>query len=381
MIALVSAAVTAGLMCTLLFYALGGSVTRAADMVRFVATMRFVESRYVNDTDSTTLINGAFEGLMNSLGDKYSVYLDAEKYKQLSDMNQGSFGGIGVVMSFSDPGHCRIMSVMDEAPGKEAGLEPNDEIVAVEGVQISTLQPEEIVYRIRGAEGTPVVLTIHREGQPDKDYTIIRSNIHIDTAVGDVVPDTDIGYIRIASFSEHTADEFAKILAEQQAKGIKGLIIDLRSNPGGLIKSCVDIANMVVPAGDVVSVVDKDGNKEVYKSSKSGENIPIVVLIDNNSASASEILAGALKDRQAATLVGVKSYGKGSVQTIVPLFRGDAIKLTVAKYYTPSGISIDGVGIEPDVEIALPENAGKDVQLAKAIEVMKEKIASLHIKN
>ena len=374
LVAVVTAIVTAMAMCCIMFYALGGSAAKAVDYLRFIMTAQFVESKFVDNVTTETLINGAIDGLMKSLGDKYSVYLDESKFKQLNEINHGSFGGIGVVMSFAEPGHCRIMSVMDNAPGKAAGLEPNDEIIAVEGVPVASHQPEEIVYRIRGAEGTQVVLTVRREGQEDQDYTLTRSNIHVDTAAGDVIPDTEIGYIRIASFSENTAEEFKKAMTLQREKGIKGLIIDLRANPGGLIKSCVDIADMVVPAGDVVSVVDKEGNREVYQSHKKDADMPIVVLIDNNSASAAEILAGALKDRQAATLVGVKSYGKGSVQTILPLFNGEGIKLTVAKYYTPSGISIDGVGIEPDVEIAMPEKPATDVQLAKAIEVMKGKI-------
>lgn len=374
LVAVASMAVTALLIGSLLFFALGGTVSKAGDMIRFIAAVRFVEERYAGDVEPTALINGALDGLMKSLGDKYSIYLDQEKFRQLSDMNHGSFGGIGVVMSFAEPGHCRIMSVMDNTPGKEAGLEPNDEIIAVEGVAVATLQPEEIVCRIRGTEGTQVVITIRRQGQPDKDYTLTRSNIHVDTAAGHILPDTEIGYIRVASFSENTAHEFEEILSGQREKGIKGLIIDLRANPGGLIKSCVDIANLVVPAGDIVSVVDRSGHKEVYQSVNHNESLPMVVLIDNDSASASEILAGALKDRQAATLVGVKSYGKGSVQTILPLFRDDGLKLTVAKYYTPSGASIDGVGIEPDVEIALPEKPVSDVQLAKAIEVMQGKL-------
>ncbi|MCR5176223.1 MAG: S41 family peptidase [Anaerovibrio sp.] len=366
--------ITVVLMGACAFWALGGTVEKATDMLRFIVTVRFVEEKFVGDIPPGALINGSFDGMMQALNDKYSVYMDPEKFKQLNSINHGSFGGIGVVMSFSEPGHCRIMSVMDGAPGKEAGLEPNDEIIAVEGIAVDTLQPEEIVSQIRGEEGTSVVLTVRRAGQEDQDYTLVRSNIHVDTAAGDVLPNTDIGYIRIASFSENTAVEFQNVLTTLKEKNIKGLIIDLRANPGGLLKTCVEIANMVVPAGDVVSVVDHSGYKEVYRSELQGEFLPIVVLIDNNSASASEILAGALKDRKAATLVGVKSYGKGSVQTILPLFKGDGIKLTVAKYYTPSGVSIDGVGIEPDVEIALPEKPVKDVQLEKAIEVMNKKL-------
>ena len=279
-----------------------------------------------------------------------------------------------MVMSFAEPGHCKIMSVMENTPGQQAGLQDGDEVIAVEGTPVSELQPEEVVGKIRGVEGTQVVITIRRQGEEDRDYILTRSSIPMTTAAGEMIPDTEIGYIRIASFSENTGREFKDALEKEKSQNAKGLIIDLRANPGGLVTSCMEIANMVVPEGEVVSLIDKSGDKQVFTSSLTGASMPIVVLIDGNSASASEILAGALKDRGAATLVGMKSYGKGSVQTILPLFRGDGIKLTVAKYYTPSGTSIDGIGIQPDVEIAMPENPVEDVQLLKAIEVMKGKI-------
>ncbi len=366
--------VTLVVTCCATLYLLGGSVEKAGDMIRFIATVRFVESHFAGEVDRTALINGSIDGMMKSLGDKYSIYLDEDKYRQLNNINNGTFGGIGVVMSFAEPGHCKIMSVMENTPGQEAGLQAGDEVIAVEGTPVSELQPEEVVGKIRGVEGTQVVITIRRQGEADKDYTLTRSVIAMTTAAGDMIPDTDIGYIRIASFSENTGREFKEVLEKEKAQNAKGLIIDLRANPGGLVTSCMEIANMVVPEGEVVSLIDKSGNKQVFNSSMTEKGIPIVVLIDGNSASASEILAGALKDRGAATLVGMKSYGKGSVQTIMPLFRGDGIKLTVAKYYTPSGTSIDGIGIQPDVEIALPENPTEDVQLLKAVEVMKGKI-------
>lgn len=365
--------VTLLIVCCAIFYMLGGTVEKAGDMLRFIATVSFVEDKYDGDVDRTILINGSIDGMMKSLGDKYSIYLDEEKFRELNNINNGTFGGIGVVMSFAEPGHCKIMSVMENTPGQQAGLQDGDEVIAVEGTPVSELQPEEVVGKIRGVEGTQVVITIRRQGEEDKDYTLTRSSISMTTAAGDMIPDTEIGYIRIASFSENTAKEFKDALEKEKSQNAKGLIIDLRANPGGLVTSCMDIANMVVPEGEVVSLIDKSGNKQVFNSSMTEKELPIVVLIDGNSASASEILAGALKDRGAATLVGMKSYGKGSVQTILPLFRGDGIKLTVAKYYTPSGTSIDGIGIQPDVEIAMPEHPTEDVQLLKAVEVMKEK--------
>lgn len=366
--------ITMALVVAGVYYALGGTISQLGGMARFIATMRYVETHFAGDVTNEGLISGAIDGMMKGLGDKHSVYMNPEKYKQLKNMNEGSFGGIGVVMSFSEPGHCRIMSVMDNAPGKEAGLQPGDEVVAVDGTSIEGMQPEEIVGHIRGDEGTTVMVTIRRQGNADKDYSIVRANIPLTTADGNMIPDTNIAYIRVASFSENTAKEFKAALDKQKEAGAKGLIIDLRANPGGLVTSCVDIANMVLPAGDVVSMIDRNGRKEVFKSTLAEQPMPIVILIDKNSASASEILAGAMQDRKAAVIVGTKSFGKGSVQTVLPLFYGDAIKLTIAKYYTPSGRSIDGVGVEPDVLVELPEHPTRDTQLDKAIEVIKEKL-------
>ena len=244
--------------------------------------------------------------------------------------------------------------------------------MAVDGTPVSEMQPEEVAMHIRGEVGTKVVLTIERDGET-QDYTIERATIKIDTAKGTMLED-GMGYIRIASFSENTGKEFKAAYDSLEEQGMKGLIIDLRENPGGLVTSCVEIANMVVPKGPIVSVVERDGSKEVHESKLEESKYPIVVLIDGNSASASEILAGALQDTGAATLVGTKSYGKGSVQVVVPMLHDDGLKLTIAKYYTPNGRCIDGTGIEPDVEVELPEGATTGVQLEKAKEVLKEKL-------
>ena len=185
---------------------------------------------------------------------------------------------------------------------------------------------------------------------------------------------TGLGYIRIGNFAENTGKEFQEQLTALEGQGMKGLILDLRENPGGLIKSCAEVANLVVPKGPIVSVVDKNGKTQEYDSDLEASKYPIVVLIDGNSASAAEILAGALQDTGAATLVGTTSYGKGSVQVVVPMYHDDAVKLTIAKYYTPSGRSIDGTGIDPDVVVELQKGAGSDVQLDKAEEVLKEKV-------
>lgn len=353
----------------------GFDLKQVAGVARLIGVMQFVERKYVNDVDTDTIINGAISGMVGSLGDPHSLYMDVEKYEKLKSQTEGSFGGVGIVMSFQEKDKVMVSSVLEESPAQSAGILAGDQIMAVDGVSVTDYQPEETAAHIRGKEGTEVVLTIHREGAEDKDYSITRSNILFKTAAGEMIPEhPNVGYIRIASFSENTSKEFKENYDKLAAEGMKGLIIDLRSNPGGLVTSCVDIANMVVPKGDVVSIIDKSGKKEVYVSELEETKYPIVVLIDENSASASEILAGALQDTGAATLVGNKSFGKGSVQIVLPLLAGDAVKMTIAKYYTPSGRSIDGTGIEPDVKVELNAAGGIDNQLVKAIEIMEEKI-------
>ena len=360
------------------FYALMGfNAQKTKDVLRFFGALRFIETQYVRDVDYTNLIDGAISGMVKTLDDPHSIYLDPKMYELMRSHTEGSFGGVGIVMGFKD-NKITVISVMEGTPSEAAGIKTGDEIIAVDGVPTSEIEPEEVVLHIRGEIGSEVTLRVRRAGEEDKDYVVRRATIQVHTVAGQMLPDTDgIGYIRIASFSEHTADEFKDAYHALENEGVKGMIIDLRENPGGLVTSCVAIANMVVPKGPVVSVVQKDGRREEYESELSEEKYPLVVLIDGNSASASEILAGALQDTGAATIVGQTSYGKGSVQVILPLYDDDALKLTIAKYYTPSGRSIDGTGIEPDVRVEPQADGAQDVQLLKAIDVMKDKLAGI----
>lgn len=356
---------------------LGLDTHKAVAIARLLGVMRLVETHYVSIVDYDALINGGIEGMVNSLNDPHSTYMSADRYDQLRAHTEGNFGGVGIVMSFQPDGKVVVSSVLEEAPAKAAGIQEADEIIAVDGVLVSEYKPDETAMHIRGKEGTSVVLTIRRANEEDKDYEITRSTIPFKTSAGDIMPENpDMGYIRIASFGENTAKEFKEAYEKLEDEGMKGLIIDLRSDPGGLVTTCVDIANMVVPQGEIVSVIDRNGNKEVYKSSLEKLKYPMVVLIDENSASASEILAGALQDTGAATIVGTKSYGKGSVQMVIPMLSGDAMKITVAKYYIPSGRCIDGIGIEPDVEVKADWSQGKDVQMEKAVEVLRGKLTA-----
>ena len=342
----------------------------ADDVLRFFGVMKFIQARYVNAPNTTALIDGAIDGMVASLDDPHSVYMPPSMFKELRQHTEGSFGGIGVTMGFKD-NVVRIISVLEGTPGETAGLRAGDEILAVDGTPTSALQNEEVALRIRGEAGTQVVLRILRDGT-EQDYTITRDVIQVPSVRGVMVEGTTIGYIRIGSFAEHTGDEFTSEMNRLAGSGMTALIIDLRANPGGLITSCVAVAEQVVPAGTIVSVIDRDGGEEVYRSSLAARKYPIVVLIDENSASASEILAGALQDTGAGTIIGTTSYGKGSVQAVLPLFHEDGLKLTIAKYVTPNGRSIDGTGITPDIVIERSPSDTKDVQFEAAKQYLTE---------
>ena len=354
----------------------------AINLGRLLSAMRLIEAQYVQDVDKDKLIGGAISGMVRSLGDPHSVYLEPKLYSQLKSDISGTFGGIGVYMNFKDNA-VQIINVIPDGPGEKAGLKAGDSILAVNSQPISEIEYGEVVLKIRGEIGTPVELLIHREGEEDKTYTITREIIKDLTVSGKMIDDK-LGYIRISNFSEGTGKEFKSTLTELEKSNMKGLILDLRQNPGGVITSCVEVAREIVPKGPIVSVIQRDGTKEVYTSDLEKPKFPIVVLLDQNSASASELLAGALQDTKAAVIVGTKSYGKGSVQSLISMFRDDGIKLTIAKYYTPNGRSIDGVGIIPDVEVKLESplmitremklDFDNDAQLRKAEEILLEKI-------
>lgn len=369
------AAAVAGSLLTIggFAWSLGLTPDKYARFARFLIMMRFVETQYVDEVSYDKLMDGAISGMVKSLGDPYSVYLDPEMYKKLIEQTGGTFGGIGVVMGFENGVH--IMSVLEGTPGEAAGLVVGDEILAVDGTPTSSMDSETTAMAIRGEAGTEVVLLIRHADGTEQEYTITRDNIHVKTAAGRMIDGTSIGYIRIASFGDTTAKEFETDYRRLQDEGMQALIIDVRANPGGYVKTCVEIADLVVPAGPVVSVVQRDGTREEHSSSLSEPTVPMVVLIDGNSASASEILAGALQDTGAATLVGTTSYGKGSVQVVLPMpDRTEAVKLTIARYYTPNGRSINGVGITPDVTVEQPQDARTDMQLEKAIDILREKL-------
>ena len=378
--AFISAALTIAGICMLFHIDANGAI----NLGRLISAMRFIEDQYVNAVDRDKLVDGAISGMVRSLGDPHSIYLEPKLYSQLKADTTGTFGGIGVYMSFKDNG-VQILNVIPDGPGDKVGLMAGDSILAVNSQPIEEIGYDEVALKIRGEVGTTVDLLIHREGEEDKTYTITREVIKVQTVLSKMLDDK-MGYIRIINFSESTGKEFKSALTELESENMKGFILDLRQNPGGVITSCVEVAREIVPKGPIVSMIQRDGTKEVYNSDLEQTKFPIVVLLDQNSASAAELLAGALQDTKAAVIVGTKSYGKGSVQTLISMLRDDGLKLTIAKYYTPNGRSIDGVGIVPDFEVKLENplmmtrelntDADNDAQLRKAEEILTQEISN-----
>ena len=339
------------------------------------------DNYYKTDIDVEDEKNGIYKGLLDSLGDPYSVYYTEEELVKLMSDTQGVYYGIGAYVSLDNTiGMPRISGVIPGTPAESAGLAIDDIIYEVDKNSTQGLTLEEVVKMIKGEEGSFVHLTLIRGTSSDNlEIDVTRAKIEVPT-VNTRMLDDGIGYLQITEFDDVTYDQFVEGMAELRGNDIKGLIIDLRSNPGGNLSTVCDIARQLLPKGHIVYTMDREGNREDYDCDGKHEiDIPVVVLVNKYSASASEILAGALKDYQKATLVGTTTYGKGIVQRIINLKDGTAVKLTVSSYYTPNGVNIHGIGIDPDVEIEYDAEAATgedkvDNQLEKAIEVMKDLI-------
>ncbi|SCM78452.1 Carboxy-terminal-processing protease [uncultured Sporomusa sp.] len=339
--------------------------------LRVLRALQVVKSRYVEDVSVDTLMAGSIKGMVNSLNDPHSIYMDNKMFKDFMIETEGSFGGVGIVIGTKDK-LLTVVAPIEGTPGEKAGIKSGDQIIKIDGQDTKDLALDEAVNKIRGPEGSKVVLTIKR-GEDTKDYTLTRSNIQIKTVAGKMM-DNHIGYIRISMFNENTGDDFIHKLQELEKQGMKAIVLDLRDNPGGLLNESVEVASQLVPKGPVVSVVTRDGQRETHSSNLAVPKYPVAVLVNGGSASASEIVAGAVQDTGVGTLIGTKTYGKGSVQTVIRLDEASAVKLTIAKYLTPKDRSINGVGIEPDITIELSETKDIDVQLEKALEVLKSKL-------
>lgn len=338
------------------------------------ALEEFIDEYYYNDEDINTdeMMEGMYAGLVDSLGDPYSVYYTAEEWQDLMQETEGIYYGIGAYLQLDlATGFAKINGVIPDTPAEESGLRENDIIYMVDGEIVQGLELSEVVSRVKGEEGTIVHLTIYREGEPDYlEIDVERRKIESPTVRYEMY-DNGVGYIQITEFDEVTTEQFKEALAVIKGSKAKGLILDLRSNPGGSLPVVVDIARSILPKGLIVYTEDKYGERDEYTCDGKNElDIPLVVLINGNSASASEILAGAIKDYDKGTLIGTTTFGKGIVQRILPLTDGTALKLTISAYYTPKGKNIHGIGIDPDIECEFDSDAyyddGVDNQLERA---------------
>lgn len=331
----------------------------------------------------TQLQDGIYHGMVEALGDPYSEYYTEEELLEVLNSNEGISYGIGAYISLDQATELPVISeVMEDSPAKEAGLRGGDVIYQVDGTSTKGLGTTKAVSLVKGMEGTTVHLTIYRQGEVNYLEFDVKREKRIETTTVDcgILEDTDsIGYLRIREFDEITLDQYTEAMAELKEKGIQALVLDLRSNPGGDLNTVVEIARKILPEGLITYTEDKDGNRKEYTCD--GENelmVPLAVLTNEYSASASELLAGAIQDYNKGTLVGTTTYGKGIVQGIQHLSDGSALKLTVSAYFTPSGRNIHGTGIEPDIEIEMDyeqyAETGYDNQLEKAIEILQGKI-------
>ena len=344
-----------------------------AATLKLFRAVQVVKGQYVGTAEGPLLMTGSLKGMVNSLGDPYSVYLDPKMYSELMLETKGSFGGVGIVLGVKDK-QLTVVAPIEGTPAETAGILSGDLIVKIDGQDTKDMALDEAVGKIRGKEGSKVTLTIQRTGQEAEEYSLTRATIVLKSVSGKIL-ENGIGYIRLSMFSETTGNDFTQKMSELTEQGMTSLILDLRNNPGGLIGESVKVARLLVPQGPIVSVIGKDGERETSQSYLEKTPLPLVVLINGGSASASEIVAGAIQDTSAGKLIGVKTFGKGSVQRIIPLDKDSAVKITIAEYHTPKDRSIHGKGIEPDIVVEMPKDkdAKGDPQLDKAIEVLKSK--------
>lgn len=340
-----------------------------------------LDTYYVEDYDKELAEELMYTGLVAGVGDPYTYYLSADSLAEQVEKNSGHFVGIGVEIYAGDDGYIVVSSVTPGGPAEAAGILAEDKITEVDGESITGKTAADVSALVKGEEGTDVTLTIFRESTGEVlEKTVTRQDIQVQTVSWRMMDD-NIGYISITNFRENTHNQFKEALDMLEAEGMEKLVLDLRNNTGGLVKSAHEIGEELLPEGIMVYTMDKEGNREDTLCDDVYNDVPMVVLVNGNSASAAEILAGAIQDTGRGELIGTTTFGKGLVQRLFTLPDGSGLNVTIQKYYTPNGTSIHGVGITPDYEVKLPEEyaqqtnipAEADTQLQKAVEVLSEK--------
>ena len=332
-----------------------------------------LESFYFGDVDDETAKDNIYKAYLSSYGDKYTMYYTADEYKALKESTNGKFYGIGAVCQLSGEGGVLLVDVYDNGAGYQAGLRSGDRVVNVDGRDITDMELSSAVALIKGDKGTSVTLEVIR-GTERLTFSAVRDAVEAKT-VSYTLLDNNIGYLSISQFEEVTTKQFKAAVEDLQSQGMKGLVIDIRNNPGGLLDTVVGMLKYMLPDGLIVYTEDKQGNRKEYKGQDNDEfNLQLAVIVNGNSASASEIFAGAIQDYGKGTIIGTQTYGKGIVQTVKPLTDGSAIKFTIAKYFTPKGQDIHGKGVTPDMVVEYDTDADVDTQLDAAIKNVEAQI-------
>ena len=339
-----------------------------------VKVVTLVKGQYLFEVAPEKLVEGAIKGVVESLDDPYSVYLDKQTYSSLQEQIRGSFGGIGVLVGIKDH-HLVVVKPFANTPAAEKGIKAGDVIVAIGDKKTKDMDTETAVNLMRGPVGSTVVLTISREGEEQRTIPLVRKEISVPTVEGRILPDeNNVGYLVISQFTENTGNELAEVLDDLRQQGMEGLVLDLRDNPGGELNSAIMIADQFLAKGPIVHIDYRIGRDHTFNAEPNQLNLPLVVLVNKGSASAAEILAGAIKDAKVGTLVGTQTFGKGVVQTVFPLDNGSGLKLTTARYLTPNKNDIHKKGIAPDIVIEQAPDAKEDLQLNKAVSLVRQKI-------
>lgn len=332
-----------------------------------------LDSFYFEEVDDEKAKDSIYKAYLSSYGDKYTVYYTADEYKKLTETTNGTFSGIGAVCQISSEGGILLVDVYESGAGYKAGLRSGDRIIQVDGTDVTDMDLSSAVALVKGEKGTQVGLKIVRDGATS-DYTVVRDEIEVQT-VNYAITEDNIGYISVSQFENVTAKQFKAAIEDLKSEGAKGIIIDIRNNPGGLLTTVISMLNDILPNGLIVYTEDKDGNRKEYSDNDNEElDMPLAVLVNGNSASASEIFAGAIQDYGKGVIVGTQTFGKGIVQTVKPLTDGSAIKFTIAKYFTPKGQDIHGKGVTPDVVVEYDKDADEDTQISAALESVRAQI-------